>query len=1142
LNTQKTYTEKTAAADKSIGFEYQYYYFLYRVLKLGVNQSVGLEVKDDVHTDLDNDHQILIQLKHTVQKKADNSPQNLSNFDSDLWKTLSNWSKVISDEEDGRKEIHNQLSFIKKTDFMLVTNKSYTSDCKFFSICENPYNARKELEKLKSETKSITIQEYIQNILKLVDDVLVTFIQHIVIETEINDVINLCKQAIIEHHIPSSSVEQLFRDLDSIIRQDNFIDIRAGKKIIISFDDFSKKYRRYFDIAHNTDSDWNSIEHATELAVAQLIGSWNEHNTHDFEVVEYISGESYNSWIKKIRKILAFSNSPLQYKNGIWSFENRLEIWNLLAKRIFDDHLDRLQESALKVLGEIDPQFELEPEKRYAAAVYNKIPKYSKTIRQGLAESLALLGSYPNVLINCSPNKGDSVAVLTVRKLLSEFNWRLWGSVQDILPVLAEAAPNEFLKAVEKSIHSNSPFDKLFAEEGKGIAGGNNYMTGLLWALEMLAWNPEYLSQATVLLGELDAHDPGRNWANRPVNSLVNIFLPWKPHTFATFEKRKIAIQTLLRECPETSWKVLVRLLPDSLTMTMGTYKPKFHSFVPNDWREEMTNHEYWEQIDYYAECFVNESTKDFSRLKVLIQEIQKLPLLSFKKAIHVLECITVDSNNTYLLWNELLKVINLNKRHSSEQTKEIKQLEKLAKKLQPINPQQLYSHLFNQRAFDLYEKNGSWEEKSKKLEKRRNNAIKKIFGLSGYDAVKKFAMLVESPHLVGHSFGIIIGNKKEVVDLQNELNIEDNKLQSFLSGYAWIRYQTIGDNWLNQLNIAKWDKAIIAKLLTYLPFQMSIWQVVEKLLGNDEGLYWKIVNLNNYMEENNVYYVIEKLLMYERPLSAIDCLYWLILDKKKLNISIAVKTLLQAVSMSEKNRSIDGYHITQIIKHLQNREDISEDDMFHIEWQYLALLEYHSPHNVFPKFLEKRLATNPAFFCEVIRVVFRSEKEDKQRNISEEQRNIASNAYRLLCNWHTPPGKISDNQFDSNFFNQWLDQVIKTCEESGHLNIALSQIGHVLIYVPADDSLWINTSVAEILNKKNMEKLREGYSIAIYNSRGMHQVDPEAKPEKELAEKYRQYAEQVENKGFQRFAVTLRGIAEGYEREAKNIISRYLE
>lgn len=100
LENKKTHAERTAAADKAIGFDYQYYYFLYRVLKLGLNQFVGLEVKDDVHTDLDNDCQILIQLKHTTQKNADGSAKNLTTFDSDLWKTLSNWSKVITDKEE----------------------------------------------------------------------------------------------------------------------------------------------------------------------------------------------------------------------------------------------------------------------------------------------------------------------------------------------------------------------------------------------------------------------------------------------------------------------------------------------------------------------------------------------------------------------------------------------------------------------------------------------------------------------------------------------------------------------------------------------------------------------------------------------------------------------------------------------------------------------------------------------------------------------------------------------------------------------------------------------------------------------------------------------------------------------------------
>src|SRR5690242_11303824 len=124
MTSNKTHAEQTSAADKSIGFEYQYYYFLYRVLKLCRRESVGLEVKDDVHTDLSCNRQILIQLKHTIQIKADGSPKNLTTYDSDLWKTLSNWSKVINDEIAGRTTVKSHLDFISKTDFMLVTNKS----------------------------------------------------------------------------------------------------------------------------------------------------------------------------------------------------------------------------------------------------------------------------------------------------------------------------------------------------------------------------------------------------------------------------------------------------------------------------------------------------------------------------------------------------------------------------------------------------------------------------------------------------------------------------------------------------------------------------------------------------------------------------------------------------------------------------------------------------------------------------------------------------------------------------------------------------------------------------------------------------------------------------------------------------------
>ena len=71
---------------------------------------------------------------------------------------------------------------------------------------------------------------------------------------------------------------------------------------------------------------------------------------------------------------------------------------------------------------------------------------------------------------------------------------------------------------------------------------------------------------------------------------------------------------------------------------------------------------------------------------------------------------------------------------------------------------------------------------------------------------------------------------------------------------------------------------------------------------------------------------------------------------------------------------------------------------------------------------------------------------------------------------------------------------------------------------------------------------MRNGFSTGTYNSRGMHSMDPTGKPERELAEQYRQKAEDVENAGYQRLAVTLRKLADSYDRDAERIIADHLQ
>jgi hypothetical protein len=69
---------------------------------------------------------------------------------------------------------------------------------------------------------------------------------------------------------------------------------------------------------------------------------------------------------------------------------------------------------------------------------------------------------------------------------------------------------------------------------------------------------------------------------------------------------------------------------------------------------------------------------------------------------------------------------------------------------------------------------------------------------------------------------------------------------------------------------------------------------------------------------------------------------------------------------------------------------------------------------------------------------------------------------------------------------------------------------------------------------------MRSGFRTEVFNSRGVHWVDPTGKPERDLAAQWREKADAVENSGFARFAATLRELADSYDREADRIIKEH--
>jgi hypothetical protein len=109
-------------------------------------------------------------------------------------------------------------------------------------------------------------------------------------------------------------------------------------------------------------------------------------------------------------------------------------------------------------------------------------------------------------------------------------------------------------------------------------------------------------------------------------------------------------------------------------------------------------------------------------------------------------------------------------------------------------------------------------------------------------------------------------------------------------------------------------------------------------------------------------------------------------------------------------------------------------------------------------------------------------------------------------------------------------------------LDVALSTVGHVLIYAPPDpDGLWLHHAAATALNARDTGAIRDGFRTALFNARDAHFVDPTGQPERELATKYREQAEQLESRGYHRLANSLQELADSYMRDAERLASRDL-
>ena len=289
---------------------------------------------------------------------------------------------------------------------------------------------------------------------------------------------------------------------------------------------FTLLRRQFSSVPIINTPEWGQGSNASDLAPLMLAGAWQDQNAQDLAAIGHLTKQSDADTRKLMTHWHRQPDAPVRWNAiGIWEFISPLDAWTFLGLALTRDHLDAFENVAQTILGEDDPRLDLEPGERWQASIQHKTLKHSGEIRQGVTQTLALLATRQEAEQITDVVSLQARVERVVRAILPmDGSWQRWASLGALLPLLAEAAPDAVLEAVEGGLRGSEPeLPKIFGQEHGGMAGRAKH-TGLLWALERLAWSPRFVTRVSVALARLDEYDPGGQWGNRPSGSLLKIF------------------------------------------------------------------------------------------------------------------------------------------------------------------------------------------------------------------------------------------------------------------------------------------------------------------------------------------------------------------------------------------------------------------------------------------------------------------------------------------------------------------------------------------------------------------------------------------------------------------------------------------
>jgi len=906
---------------------------------------------------------------------------------------------------------------------------------------------------------------------------------------------------------------------------------------------------------------WANDNYLIEIMIPLVFaGVWNEKKTGDVEILSCLAQMDFTKIQQRITEICNIDDAPLWHEGNVGGVVSKLECLHLVSDYITKNHVNDFFDIAEFVLSESDPALELEKEKRWMANIYDKVRDHSGPIRESISDNLIMLSIYGNSLFGNRLGLDIEYAVSKlIRKLLHSKDEEAWLSQNENLTQYAEAAPDEFLDILDYELNKAEPAISALFESVDSGAFSRCERTQMLWALELLAWNPSYLSRVCSILAKLCSYQLEDNWVNKPFNSLKDIFLDWLPHTTATLDQRIDALEMLCRNHPRVGWKICMSFLEPGLGgYTSGTNKPSWRDYASGS-RTPITNKERFEFLIKCKNIAMNWPTVSIDTLFDLVTCLSKLEENDQKTVENLTEnwLLTspppeeIDKLREHVRTSTMTRRARIRKPGNDESYANGKRIYDI---LEPSDPIRKHLWLFEKHWIEfspeeLIAEEYNHEIREQWIKDQRISALKIILEQQGFNGILDICRKGEAGYAIGYHLSSHILDYETVSNFilkSLPMSVEESSasikncisgaLCQFTDEQREIFFESLKD---------KYSDALFPKYFSLFfhccPFSRMTWNLLGKQSNEIQKFYWRDTNNDSWdrKTEEDLNYAIDKLIGVDRPHKAFHLGHCYL---KKVTTDRIVKLLnliTEAPSVEENIPRIDAYSIGEALETIAERDDVNNDDLIQLEYIYAEAITSNSSYGI--PALSKAICDSPLMFVQLVGFCYKrddngEDPQDWQVPSDPEKRQIAARrAHKIIDCINMIPGTVNDDNIDIDHLQNWIESVRKLAKENGRAAITDQKIGELLSKSKVDDDgVWPRKEVREVFEYFSSIDIATGMGLGLYNSRGViSRPQYGGGPEWELAKKYRGYSEKMASK-MPFVSRMLTSIADSYERDAE--------